>query len=692
MAICLWFTQCGPKKANNHTHEDGKANHLIDESSPYLLQHAYNPVHWYPWGEEALDKAKSENKLLLISIGYAACHWCHVMEHESFEDTAVAQTMNSSFVNIKVDREERPDIDDIYMTACQMANGRGCGWPLNCFALPDGRPVWAGTYFPKDEWTKILDYFQNLYQTDPAKLEEYATQLTEGIQTMDIIPSSEDGFTAEKDKLEKMAEDFVSRMDLEKGGREGAPKFPMPNGISFLLRAQKGTAVSSAGKAAFTTLDQMAAGGIYDHLAGGFARYSVDDVWLVPHFEKMLYDNGQLLTAYAEAYKIDPKPRYAEIMDQTIGFLQRELMNDKGGFYSSLDADSEGEEGKFYVWTKEEISQVITNHQQLDWFLEYYNITDAGNWEEHKNILHTKQEISALANYEKGVTEKSIAEARAQLFTIRSNRVRPGLDDKVLCSWNALALKGVIDAYTATGDPSYKELALKNANFLATTFIQSDFRLQRNYKDGKTAINAFLDDYALLAEAFIQLYQITFDEKWLDKAKGLVEYAQSHFFDEKSGFYFYTNNIDPALIARKKELADNVIPGSNSTMARVLFKLGILMDQTKWQERAERMMAAIQTAYLDDGQTNFYSNWANLYYEMVYRPYEIAILGPEALSLSLEFQKSFHPDALFLGGSTEGSLTLLENKLQEGRDMIYVCQNRVCKFPVSTVAEAKKLL
>lgn len=692
-ALLMLMISCGGQQQKQTTHMDGKkANHLIHESSPYLLQHAYNPVDWYPWGEEALEKAKKENKLILVSIGYAACHWCHVMEHESFEDSVVAAQMNQHFVNIKVDREERPDIDDIYMTACQMSNGRGCGWPLNCFALPNGQPVWAGTYFPKDQWQEILDYFQKLYKEDPAKLEENAAKLTQGIKSIDDIQPVEEEIQATESFLQKITGELSSNMDLIEGGRSGAPKFPMPNGLMFLLKAQEGLNDPMAKKAALVSLDKMAQGGIYDHLGGGFARYSVDDKWLVPHFEKMLYDNGQLLSAYADAYKITSSPLYAEVIDETIEFLSRELMSEEYGFYSSLDADSEGEEGKFYVWSEEEIDSIIQDPKALEWFKDYYNISKRGNWEHGKNILHVKGPLTSIKNYQKDLTEKAIENAKLQLFEARASRVRPGLDDKVLCSWNALALKGLVDSYEATSQQSYLDLAVKNAQFLQKTFVQDDHRLQRNYKDGKTAINGFLDDYALLADAYIALYQVTFDEKWLDEAKDLMEYAHDHFYDEKSGFYFYTSDMDPELVARKKELADNVIPGSNSVTARVLYKLGIFYDNQQQQEQALQMLAGIKEHGLNSGQPGYYSNWATLYYEVLFRPYEIAIVGDNALNLAHEFQTGFHPDALFLGGKDEGSLSLLENKLQEGRTMIYVCQNRVCKFPVDNVEDAVQLM
>lgn len=692
--LCIAFVACQSKHMQSST-SDKKANHLIDETSPYLLQHAYNPVDWHPWSEEALEKAKKENKLLLISIGYAACHWCHVMEHESFEDSTVAAIMNQYFVNIKVDREERPDIDDIYMTACQMASGRGCGWPLNCFALPDGRPVWAGTYFPKDEWKRVLEYFNNIKENEPDKLEESAKQITAGIQTMDKLEPVEREASFSISQLDEIASTFTQTMDLKKGGRSGAPKFPMPTGLSFLLTSNYHTTNRLAESAAMITLRSMANGGIYDQLGGGFARYSVDEDWLVPHFEKMLYDNGQLISVYSEAYKINQDPLFKDVVYQSIDFLQKELMSDEFGFYSSLDADSEGEEGKFYVWTSEEIDAAIGEVAHADLYKDYYNIRPKGNWEEDKNILHIKDSLAAVAQRHQFTPEEAgdiVGTTNKKLSLIRSERVRPGLDDKILCAWNGLALKGLVDAYMAFGEKAHLELALNNADFIKTSFLKDGYRLDRNYKEGHSKINGFLDDYAFVIEAFIGLYEVTFDETWLDLAKALTEHSIEHFFDETSGFFFYTSKKDKALIARKKEIGDNVIPGSNSAMARNLNLLGHYFYEENYIEMARHMLKTVLPNIQDSGQPNFYSNWCRLLGEMATPIYEIAIVGNESKSRAAEMQRSFVPNAIYLGGTDEGNLELLKGKLMEDRTMIYVCQNKVCKLPVEDSKQALTLI
>lgn len=694
--LCLSLFFFGCKSSNSQAQESKHAytNDLADESSPYLLQHAHNPVNWNPWGKKALQKAKKEDKMLLISVGYAACHWCHVMEEESFEDTTVARIMNEHFVPIKVDREERPDVDDVYMTACHMATGKSCGWPLNAFALPDGRPVWAGTYFPKKQWVEILEYFIKLRKEEPQKLEEYATQLTEGLQTAQEIEShtGEYDFTAKK--LDGIVDAFLTHIDYRRGGRKGAPKFPMPNNYEFLLNYHHRTENEDILRAVTITLDKMAMGGIYDQLGGGFSRYSTDEKWMVPHFEKMLYDNGQLVTLYAKAYQQTGDPLYKRVVEETLTFIKRELTDSSGGFYSSLDADSEGEEGKFYVWTKAAIDSVLNDPEVSEIFCDYFSVEADGNWEETNILYRAQPDEKVAARYDLTVEalRELIEKAKGQLFTARTKRVRPGLDDKVLTSWNALMLKGYTDAYRALGNKDYLAAAQKNAQFIVNEMMQPDGRLNRNYKDGKSVINAFLDDYALIIQAFIGLYEVTFEEKWLDKANLLADYAMEHFYDQENGLFHYTSKDDPPLVARKKELADNVIPGSNSAMARSLYYLGLYLYNNDYIDQAKQMMATMEETITGTDQPSFYSNWCQLYYDLVQPPYEIAIVGPNYEEVRKEMMQGFFPNAIFLGGAQEGSLELLKGKLQEEETFIYVCQNKVCKLPVKEVGRALELM
>ncbi|MEE9438505.1 MAG: thioredoxin domain-containing protein [Saprospiraceae bacterium] len=683
---------CNTKTAKMSTSNHEYTNALIHESSPYLLQHAHNPVNWHPWNAETLAKAKKEDKMLIISIGYAACHWCHVMEHESFEDTLVAKLMNDNYICIKIDREERPDIDDVYMTACQMSSGRGCGWPLNAFALPDGRPVWAGTYFPKGQWVDILNHFKKMKQDDMPKLLDSAEKITNGIKSAESMQVVANTNNFKLSDLDIISDRFLAGIDMDEGGKIGAPKFPMPNNYEYLLHHYKLTGNKKLLNAALLTLDKMAMGGIYDQLGGGFARYSTDGKWLAPHFEKMLYDNGQLVSLYAHAYQITKKQLYKDVIIQTTAFIERELMNENYGFYSSLDADSEGEEGKFYVWSTEEIDSIIGDKQQAAVFKDYYSMKKNGNWE-HTNILMVNKDFDPKNHSINGdEVEKIINAASTKLMSYRSTRIRPGLDDKILTSWNGLMLKGYIEGYKALGDHHYLDIALNNANFIASTAIQKDGSLNRNYKNGKSTINAFLDDYATIIDAFISLYEVTFDIQWLEKAKLLTQHVDNHFENKSSKMYNYTSDLDPALIARKMELSDNVIPASNSMMARNLHKLGTIYYDNKMLEKSSQMLNNMWVQISQTNQPSYYSNWCQLYASMTMPPYEIAVLGDKATHKANEMQKEYLPNAFFLGGQSEGDLQLLEDKLQEGRTMIYVCQNKVCKLPIDDATIALSLI
>jgi len=693
--LMIFILGCTSPSGNAQEESHEFTNKLIHESSPYLLMHAHNPVDWQPWGEAALKEAKEKNKMLIISIGYAACHWCHVMEHESFEDTAVAKIMNDNFVCIKVDREERPDVDDVYMAACQLASRRGCGWPLNSFTLPDGRPVWAGTYFPKKDWVNVLQHFIKLRQEEPEKLENYAAKLTQGIQTNETMPIVAGEKVFAKSDLDKIASNFLKNIDFKKGGREGSPKFPMPNNYEFLLKYHHLTGNQKALDAVKVTLDNMARGGIYDQLGGGFARYSTDGEWIVPHFEKMLYDNGQLVSLFSEAWKLTQNAAYKKVVEETLEFIEREMTSSEGGFYSSLDADSDGEEGKFYVWTKAQIETILGDPKTAEIFDAYYEIKEKGNWEGGKNILYRRKSASQIAKQYKLPEEELsnlISKAKDKLFKERSTRVRPGLDNKILTSWNALMLKGYVDAYQAFGKKEYLDAALKNGNFILHKILHDGNRLNRNYKDGKSVINGFLDDYALTATAFIALYEVTFDEQWLYKANDLAAYVMAHFSDETSQMFHYTSDLDPPLIARKMEVSDNVIPGSNSSMARALYSLGLYFYKPEYIEKAKQMMLNLSTTIIDSPQPNFFSNWCSLFLDLVKPPYEVAIVGNDFEAKRNTLMQHYLPDAILLGGKNEGSLELLKDKLQEGKTMIYVCQNKVCKFPVTEVEKALKLM
>lgn len=667
-------------------------NELIHESSPYLLQHAHNPVNWHPWNEKALQKAKAENKMLIISIGYAACHWCHVMEHESFEDAEVARIMNENFICIKVDREERPDVDQVYMTAAQLITGRG-GWPLNAIALADGRPFYAGTYFPKDKWMNMLAYFADMQQKQPEALVKSAEQVTKGIHATEHVTFKsnarpDDPLGREKafsiEDLDKQFETWKPNIDFVKGGENRAPKFPMPSAWAYLLHYHYLSSNEEALKALTVTLDNMALGGIYDHLQGGFARYSTDASWHVPHFEKMLYDNAQLVTLYAQAYQATKDPLYKKVVYETLDFIEQELTSPGDAFYASLDADSEGVEGKFYVWTKEEVDAVLGNDAEL--FSAYYNITAAGNWEHGNSILLRNEPDEGIARAFKVTVDElknKIDAAKARLLHTRSARVKPGLDDKILSSWNALMITGYAKAYRVFAEERFLDTAINCADFLLQNTIAADGEMKRNFKNGHASIHALLDDYAFTIAAFIELYQATFDEKWLIEADKLTAYTLEHFFDHESKMFFYTNNQYADLIARKMEISDNVIPSSNSEMAKSLFLLGHLLTKDEYISMAKQMLINVE----QDVQRNiyFYANWGILQALFTSALYEVAILGDDFNNKRQQFDEHYLPNAILLGGKAGGRLTLLKHKLLPDQTTIYVCRNKTCELPVTEV-------
>jgi len=665
-------------------------NTLVNETSPYLLQHAHNPVNWNPWNEETLKKAKKEDKLLLISIGYSACHWCHVMEHESFEDSVVAKIMNDNFICIKVDREERPDVDQIYMTAVQLMNQRG-GWPLNCIALPNGKPFWGGTYFRKEDWKQQILNISEIYKTQAERVIEFADKLSLGIQQVENISENTDEAVFSWRDLNNMVDTWSDKFDNTEGGANGAPKFPMPNSYNFLLKYSHLSGKSYVSEHVELTLNKMAFGGIYDQIGGGFARYSTDKYWKAPHFEKMLYDNGQLVSLYSDAYLKYKNPIYKDIVFESLDFVERELMAENGAFYSALDADSEGEEGKFYVWNYQELNNLIKSDFQI--FKDYYNINEIGLWEHGNYILIrkiSKKRIAKTHNISVSDLEIKIGNWKKVLMKQRDKRIRPGLDDKSLTSWNALMLKGYIDAYMAFGDKHHLDIALKNANFIVNIQMSKDGKLLHSYKDGRSTINAYLEDYALTITSFIRLYEATFDKKWLIYSEKLTEYAISHFYDPKTGMFFFTSDLDPALIARKMEINDNVIPASNSVMANSLFDLGTILDKENYKQMSIKMLNNVKNQM--SSYAAGYANYATLMLKQIHPFYEVAIVGKDAHSKTMELNKKYNPNKLFIGDFGESNLELLKGKYMEGTTMIYVCENKVCQLPTNNTAEAIKLL
>jgi uncharacterized protein YyaL (SSP411 family) len=658
-------------------------NELHLETSPYLLQHSENPVNWKAWNTNSLEQAKQENKLIIISIGYSACHWCHVMEHESFENEEVAQTMNQHFINIKVDREERPDVDAVYMKAVQIMTGRG-GWPMNVVTLPNGKPIWGGTYFRKDDWINSLEQLQNLYQSNPEKILEYAEKLHEGLQATSVIERDDSSEDFNHETLELLISKWQKSFDWEFGGMARAPKFMMPTNYQFLLRYAYQTKNEKLLEFVNLTLTKMAYGGLFDTIDGGFSRYSVDLKWHVPHFEKMLYDNGQLISLYANAYKLTKNKLYKEVIEKTLNFVQKEWLTADGSFYSALDADSLNsnnhlEEGAFYVWTKLELQIVLQG--DFERFGQVFNINEFGFWEHDNYVLIQNQSLEEIAKQ----NEISLSELENKkrnwekiLYTEREKRSKPRLDDKCLTSWNALMLKGFVDSYKALGDENYLKIALKNAAFIIKNLWTSNGNLLHSYKNGKATINGYLEDYALVIDAFIALYEVTLDEKWLQDAKQLTDYIFDYFYDEKSSFFAFTSTLDEPLITTHFETEDNVIPASNSVMANNLFQLSIYFNNSHYEKVAQQML---QTILPTIDYPSAFSNWLNVFLNFSKQNRELAICGKEALQFTQKINESYHPNIILAGSLKPSNLPFLKERFAEKETLFYLCQNKTCQMP-----------
>ena len=668
-----------------------KPNDLIHETSPYLLQHAYNPVDWKAWNNESLSLAKEQNKLIIISVGYSACHWCHVMEEESFQNDSVAKLMNENFISIKVDREERPDVDQIYMNAVQLMTGSG-GWPLNCITLPDGRPVFGGTYFSKAQWIKILDDMSSLYRDNPEKVVAFAEKLTEGIQNSELITVSKEVIPFKKEEIASLVLNLKETLDFNQGGQKNAPKFPMPSNLSFLLRYSFQNNDRQLQQYVFTSLHKMASGGIYDQIGGGFSRYSVDNKWHVPHFEKMLYDNAQLVSLYSEAYQLTKDESFKTIIEETLAFVERELLQKEGAFYSSIDADSKNannelEEGAYYVWNKTELEEILKEDFNL--FKEYYNINNTGKWEDGKYILYktkSDKEFSETNTIDLKDLQAKVSYWKALLNTARSSRKSPRTDDKVLTSWNALMLNAYVDAYKALGNKSYLITAVNCAEFIQKYQVKSNGSLNHSYKDAKSTIEGFSEDYAHTISAFIGLYQVTLNDVWLDNAKTLMDYTMAHFLNKETSMFYFTTDNAPNLISRKTEVVDNVIPSSNSVLAEGLFKLGHYYSDKAYAILAKQMLSNISSDMVK--APSGYTNWLNLYLNYSNPYYEVAISGPDAEEKLKEINTAFLPNILTLASNKDSEMPLLKNKYNDDETLIYVCVNGTCKLPVADVSDA----
>jgi len=680
------------------------ANRLANETSPYLLQHKDNPVDWYPWGEEALKRARDEDKPVLLSVGYSACHWCHVMERESFEDDETARMMNEHFVNVKVDREERPDIDSIYMAAVQALTRHG-GWPMTVFLTPDGAPFYGGTYFPPipsrgmPSFQQLLLSVADAYENRREEVLQSAESVRDYLQasTAAVMPEAESAGT---ELLDRAAGALLSQLDRRFGGFGGAPKFPQAMNLEVLLRHYHRTGERSALDGVELTCRQMANGGIYDQLGGGFSRYSVDGHWLVPHFEKMLYDNALLSRLYLETYQATGDAFYRRIAEETLDYVLRDMTSEEGGFYSAEDADSEGEEGKFYVWTPEELEAAL-DPDEANLAARYWDVTERGNFE-GSNILHVARPPEAVAD-EFGLSPEelwaSIARIRAKLFAMREERVRPGRDEKVLAAWNGLMLRSFALAARVTGREDYREAAVKNATFIVEK-LKEDGRIHRSYKDGRARFNGYLEDYAMAADGLVALYEATFDTRWLVEADALLDAVSELFWDEEKRAFYDTPADHEELVTRPRDVYDNAAPSGTSVAAEVLLKLALFLDRADYRQRADDVLEE-----LAGGMEKVPGGFGRLLCALDFsasEPREVAVVGdqraPDTRALLEVVYSGYLPNKIVAGRSPDddeagGLIPLLaQRSAREGKATAYVCVQYACQTPTTDPEELSRQL
>src|SRR5881296_617387 len=661
-------------------------NRLIHETSPYLLQHAHNPVDWYAWSPEALERAATEDKLILLSIGYSACHWCHVMERESFENPSIAKVMNENFVNVKVDREERPDLDQIYMSAVQIMTGSG-GWPLTIFLLPNGEPIFGGTYFPPEDrynrpgFLRVLETIAEAYRTRRAEIMENAKSLREHL-TRPTFRKSQDEII-DTNLLDMAYRTIASRFDSREGGFGSAPKFPPSMSIDFLLRYSDRTGSEHALHMATLTLDKMAYGGMYDQVGGGFHRYSTDDRWLVPHFEKMLYDQASLASAYTEAWLATKEKEFSLVARETLDFVVREMRGANGAFYATQDADSEGIEGKFYVWSLKEFSEVTGADAELA--AKYFGVTEQGNFEE-QNILNVSRDLELFSKLERIPVqefETKIEPAKKELYRARENRVRPGRDEKVLTDWNGLMLRAFAEAAGHFNRDDYRRVAESNADFILTT-VWDGTRVLHSFKDGRARFNGYLDDYANLADALFALYELTFDYKWLEAATQMMDRMIQSFWDPNDGGFYFTGGNHESLITRPKDFFDNATPSGNSVAADVLLRMAAVTGRDDYREKAEQIILT-SAGFLKQYASGFGRMLAAADF-FVGPSKEVAIVGPPDAFLPILRQRYF-PRVVIAAGNGADRVALLRGRPTiEGKPTAYVCENFTCKQPVVDLA------
>ncbi|MFQ5781863.1 MAG: thioredoxin domain-containing protein [Nitrosopumilus sp.] len=667
-------------------------NSLINETSPYLLQHAHNPVQWYAWNDEALKKAKEENKPIFLSVGYSSCHWCHVMAHESFENEEVANFMNDTFINIKVDREERPDLDDIYQKVCQIATGQG-GWPLSVFLTPDQKPFYVGTYFPvldsygRPGFGSICRQLAQAWKEKPNDIEKSADNFLDALNKTETIQVSS---KLERTILDEAAMNLFQLGDSTYGGFGSAPKFPNAANVSFLFRYAKLSGLSKFNEFALKTLNKMAKGGIFDQIGGGFHRYSTDTKWLVPHFEKMLYDNALIPVNYVEAYQITKDPFYLDILQKTLDFVLREMTSTEGGFYSAYDADSEGIEGKFYVWKKSEIKEILGNDSDL--FCLYFDVTDGGNWE-GENILCNNLNISTVA-FNFGITKEQVREilksCSEKLLKVRSSRTSPGLDDKILVSWNSLMITAFAKGYRVTNEPKYLDAAKNCITFIENNLFSND-KLLRTYKNGIAKIDGYLEDYSYFVNALLDIFEIDPDPKYLKLALKLGHHLVDHFWDSQNNSFFMTSDDHEKLIVRPKSNYDLSLPSGNSVSAFVMLRLyHFSQEQTFLNISTKIMESQAQMAAENPFGFGYLLNTISVYLD---KPLEITIINPENSEICNSLLTNYMPNSFMVTIQNSKQLENLSKypffagKIFEDKTSVFVCKDFTCSLPLHTIDE-----
>ncbi|APQ19385.1 hypothetical protein BTR34_15520 [Maribacter hydrothermalis] len=668
-------------KSDKHE-SNAYTNDLVNETSPYLLQHAHNPVNWKPWSNDAFKKASTENKLVVLSVGYSTCHWCHVMEEESFEDVEVASLMNDKFISIKVDREERPDLDMVYQTALQLVNGTG-GWPMNAILMPNGSPVYLGTYHEKEEWKAVLSKFSEEYTKNPEKMKEYAAMLASGVQEVYEQPTKQMANVVTADKVKVGINEWSKLWDVEWGGNLGQQKFILPSNLNMLLDFSVLEQDSAARNHVLNTLEKVTHGGIYDHVDGGFFRYSTDDTWKVPHFEKMLYDNAQLVNLLSKAYKLTGNIEYKAKVEETFKFLRREMRNDGGGYFSAMDADTNGEEGVYYVWKKEELNTLLENDIEL--FSKFYNIQDHEVWEDGNFVLNntiSKQDFLKETLLSEEEFNKKIEIWKSTLFQAREKRDKPTKDFKVLTSWNALLIDGLVEAYKAFGEKKYLSEAIAIFNYLnANNFKNGD--LVHSYTTDSKQKDVFLEDYAFLAKSAFGLFEVTLDTIYLNTSKNLMNAAMEKYKSDSELYYY---NISTELVPKIINTSDGVVPSANAVMAQNFFKIGHLEYNKPYLKKANSMGAILVSDF--ENQAISYGTWGSLFLQQTYPFYEVVVVGNTSENLMAELNATYLANTILVGSKVSSNISLFKDRFDDEETFIYVCQNNTCKLPVKTVKEA----